>query len=140
MTKRKVLVPLDRSEQGKKILAEIEKLIQPQDTSIILFHVASIQKSIGIDVPSYEYESPGHIRTMHSPTRLPHPVYASQEEDAGFYSCSGLSFATRGSAHNSYLLRGSRKAFVLYGHRRWRAVDTSIFLPLGHQRASAGSS
>lgn len=82
MGNRNVLVALDRSEYGKKILPEIEKLIQPQDTSIILFHVADIQRSIGVDMPSYEYESPGHVITMHSPTRMPHPIYATQEEDA----------------------------------------------------------
>lgn len=79
MSKLKVLVPLDRTDYSLNILPQIEKVIPPSDTTLILFHVAKPQTGIGTGIPVYEADNPMHNQPK-IVGQLPHPIYADQLE------------------------------------------------------------
>ena len=83
MTTRKVLIPIDRTDYSLKILPYVKKFISPTDTRLILLYVADPLASIGATSSIYDsdYLQPDPL-PVRSVERMPHPIYASQREDA----------------------------------------------------------
>jgi len=81
MTKRKILIPLDRTNYSLKILPEIEKLIAPSETEIVLLHVAKSADKVGVTVPTYEADMPvNHHPDYTMANQWPHMAYAGKDE------------------------------------------------------------
>ncbi len=77
----KILVPLNRSQHSREILAYIEKLIPAQDTQLILFYITRPPKTIGLAAP--DYRSDYVLEEGGEPVgEKLYPIYASQQEDS----------------------------------------------------------
>jgi len=81
MAKRKILIPLDGSDFGRKILPYISKFFSPEMVSIVLFRATPHPQGMtgrpsrpaSAEVPVPMYDSSRDVEYMQ------HPVYASQE-------------------------------------------------------------
>ena len=79
--KKKILVPLTKSAISQKILCEIEKFVQPEDSELILFYVNKPPKGSGF--AATDYRSDYALEPDGEPLGpKAHPVFASQEEDS----------------------------------------------------------
>ena len=80
MTK-KILVPLTKSAISHKILDEIEKFVQPENSKLILFYITKPPKGSGF--AATDYRSDYALAPDGEPLGpKAYPVFASQEEDS----------------------------------------------------------
>ncbi len=80
MTKKKVLIPVTRSELSRKILAHVEALLPAQQSELILLYVTKPPRALGIAAPDpdsgYALEPGGDPVGPKT-----HPIYVHQQED-----------------------------------------------------------
>lgn len=81
MTKKKVLIPVTRSESSRKILPHVESLLPARQSELILLYVTQPPRAIGIAAPdpdsNYALEPGGEPVGPKT-----HPIYAHQQEDS----------------------------------------------------------
>lgn len=81
MTKKKVLIPVTRSELSRTILPHVESLLPPQQSELILLYVTKPPRALGIAAPDpdsdYALEPGGEPVGPKA-----HPIYAHQQENS----------------------------------------------------------
>ena len=77
----KILVPLNRSDYSREILAHIEKLMPPSESELILFYITHPPHGLGFAAPD---PGSGYALKPGGEPVAPaaHPIYAHQQEDS----------------------------------------------------------
>ncbi len=79
--KKKVLIPITRSESSRQVLSHVESLLPAQQSELILLYVTKPPRAIGVVAPDpdsgYALEPGGEPVGPKG-----HPIYAHQEEDS----------------------------------------------------------
>ena len=79
MTKKKVLIPVTRSDLSRDIIPHLESLLPQQHSKIILFYVTKPPRAIGIAAPAPD--SGNALEPGGDPVGpKTHPIYAHQQE------------------------------------------------------------
>ena len=84
MSKNVVVIPLDGSDDGIRILAVVQKLLSPEKNRLILLRVC--QDSQGLVGPSMSHSAIGSdvaiYATQQDVVRSKHPIYATQMQES----------------------------------------------------------